>query len=166
MSSAWYTMKSHLSHFNFLWNDFLRWIACCSALGISSSDYFMYLPLLEMHLWQNQQILLMVVLCMDCYGLSPLKTIYKVDFTFNDIKVKNMWKISSIQKLVDLLCKTCVISLSTFLPCSSSSSFSFSFLLSCYALVSKHVRMRGRCMMSLTSFVSLSNQFITWRIIL
>ena len=36
----------------------------------------------------------------DCYGLSPLKTIYKdfvhlhiqfeVDFTFNDIKVKNM----------------------------------------------------------------------------
>ena len=36
----------------------------------------------------------------DCYGLSPLKTIYKdfvhfhfqfeVDFTFNDIKVKNV----------------------------------------------------------------------------
>ena len=42
-----------------------------------------------------------VVLCIrDCYGLSPLKTIYidfvhfhfqlEVDFTFNDIKVKNV----------------------------------------------------------------------------
>ena len=48
----------------------------------------------------------------DCYGLSPLKTIYKdlvqfhfqfeVDFTFNDIKVKNVLKITSIQKLVVL----------------------------------------------------------------
>ena len=44
-----------------------------------------------------------VVLCYrDCYGLSPLKTVckdfvhfhfqFKVDFTFNDIKVKNVRK--------------------------------------------------------------------------
>ena len=45
----------------------------------------------------------------DCYGLSPLKTIYKhfhfqfeVDYTFNDVKVKNALKITSIQKLVVL----------------------------------------------------------------
>ena len=48
----------------------------------------------------------------DCYGLSPLKTIYKdfvhfhfqfkVDFTFNDIKVKNGLKITSTLKLVVL----------------------------------------------------------------
>ena len=47
-----------------------------------------------------------------CYGLSPLKTIYKdfvhfhfqfeVDFTFNDIKVKNVGKITSIQKSIVL----------------------------------------------------------------
>ena len=39
-----------------------------------------------------------------------------------------MWKITSIQKLVDPLCRTCIISqkvLPTFLPCSSSSSSSF-----------------------------------------
>ena len=43
----------------------------------------------------------------DCYGLSPLKTIYK-DFVhfhfqfevdFNDIKVKNVLQITIIQKL-------------------------------------------------------------------
>ena len=44
----------------------------------------------------------MVVMCVyrDCYGLSPLKTIYtnivhfhfqfEVDFTFNDIRVESM----------------------------------------------------------------------------
>ena len=66
----------------------------------------------------------------DCYGLSPLKTIYKdfvhfhfqfeVDFTFNDIKVKNVWKITSIQKIVMLWCKMYIISekmISTFCPC-------------------------------------------------
>ena len=43
-------------------------------------------------------------------------------FTFNDIKVKNVWKITSKQKFVVLWCKTCVISqkvLSPFCPCSS-----------------------------------------------
>ena len=44
-----------------------------------------------------------------CYGLSPLKTIYKdfvhfhfqfeVDFTFNDIKVKNVLKNNQYTKI-------------------------------------------------------------------
>ena len=53
---------------------------------------------------------------------------FEVDFTFNDNKVKNVWKITSIQKLVDQLYMRNIKSAFNILAMFSSSIFEEAYL--------------------------------------